>query len=168
MNKKFIIIFITAVLILLILVFSKINKCNTSVNIPKLLKEYVDNNNGVGAVVGLIDNGKISYYSYGTKSINSNDPVNEKTIFEIGSITKVFTTLALMDLVETGKVKLDDPIDLYLQNVKIPEKNGKKITLRHLATQTAGLPKMPDNFDFSPKILPIHIFTIRLKSFMSF
>jgi CubicO group peptidase (beta-lactamase class C family) len=50
-------------------------------------------------------------------------------------------------MVKQGVLKLDDPIQIYLPNAKVPEAGGKKITLRHLATHTSGLPRMPDNFN---------------------
>ncbi len=116
-------------------------------SIQTLLKEYVDDNGSVGASVGFIDHGKIQLYSYGKKTITEDEPMSKDTIFEIGSITKVFTTLALADMVAQGMVQLDDPIEIYLPNVKIPKLDGKKITLRHLASHLSGIPRLPDNFN---------------------
>jgi len=76
-----------------------------------------------------------------------NRPVNGDTVFEIGSITKVFTSLLLMDMVKKGEVALDDPVSKFLPStVKVPERNGRKITLQDLSTQSSGLPRMPSNF----------------------
>jgi CubicO group peptidase (beta-lactamase class C family) len=70
---------------------------------------------------------------------------NTQTVFEIGSITKVFTALLLTEMVTRGEVALDDPAAKYLPgDVKMPERNGKKITLLDLATYTSGLPRLPD------------------------
>ena len=102
------------------------NTMDMTMDIQTLLQEYVDDNGAVGASVGLIDQGKIKFFSYGKKSIDGNEPVSEETVFEIGSITKVFTTLALVDMVAKGEVQLDDPIELYLPRVKVPEMDGKK------------------------------------------
>ena len=67
------------------------------------------------------------------------------TLFEIGSITKVFTALLLQDMIERGEMKLDDPVQKYLPNsVKMPTYQGKEITLLHLATHTSGLPRDDD------------------------
>ncbi len=52
-----------------------------------------------------------------------------------------------MEMVSRGEVTLDAPIEIYLPGLKLPEKEGKKITLRHLAMHTSGLPRMPTNFD---------------------
>ena len=118
-------------------------------NVPQLLKEWVENTSTVGIATGLVDNGTIHYYAYGKKSIDSDEPVTEKTVFEIGSITKVFTTLLLMDMVNEGIIGLDDPIDRSISEITIPEKNGKKITFRHLASHTSGLPRLPTNFNIT-------------------
>lgn len=123
------------------------NKAET-MNIQLLLQEYAQDNETPGAAIGLIDCGKIHFFFYGNMSANE-DPVSESTIFEIGSVTKVFTTLALMNMVTNGEVQLDDPIELYLPKAKIPEKNGKKITIRHLAVHNSGLPRLPENLNYS-------------------
>jgi D-alanyl-D-alanine-carboxypeptidase/D-alanyl-D-alanine-endopeptidase len=69
------------------------------------------------------------------------------TVFEIGSITKVFTAVLLADMVLNGEVKLDDPLQMYLPDgVKAPEKDGKPILLWHLAEHASGLPRMPADF----------------------
>ncbi len=74
--------------------------------------------------------------------------VDGNTIFEIASVTKVFTSLLLADMVERGEVKLDDPISKFLPAaVKLPTRNGKEITLVELATHTSGLSRIPDNLN---------------------
>jgi D-alanyl-D-alanine-carboxypeptidase/D-alanyl-D-alanine-endopeptidase len=116
-------------------------------DIPTILQEYVEDYGSVGASIGLIENGMIQFFSYGKMAVDGDEGVSEETIYEIGSITKVFTTLLLADMVKRGEVQLDDPIELYLPELKVPELDGKKITLRHLATHLSGIPRMPDNFN---------------------
>jgi len=68
-------------------------------------------------------------------------------VFEIGSITKVFTASTLADMVTRGEARLDDPVAKYLpSSVRVPSRNGRQITLLDLATQSSGLPRMPSNF----------------------
>lgn len=68
------------------------------------------------------------------------------TLFEIGSITKVFTTIVLADMAAKGELKLDDPArSLLPSGVKMPARNGREITLYNLATHTSGLPRIPSN-----------------------
>ena len=84
---------------------------------------------------------------FGKISVENPDPPSTRTIFEIGSVTKVFTGLVLAKMVSDGMVKLADPIGCHLPDgVKSPSKEGREITLENLATHTSGLPRMPDNF----------------------
>ncbi len=69
-----------------------------------------------------------------------------EAIYEIGSITKVFTTVLLADMVNRGEVALADPIAKFLpKTVKVLERNGKQITLQDLATHKSALPRLPTN-----------------------
>jgi len=101
----------------------------------------------VGIVVGTIDAQGRQVIGYGRLSKTDARKPDGDTVFEIGSITKVFTSLILADMVEKGEVKLDDPVAKYLpESVKMPSRNGKQITLRDLSMQVSGLPRMPTNF----------------------
>jgi CubicO group peptidase (beta-lactamase class C family) len=74
-------------------------------------------------------------------------PLDGDTLFEIGSMSKVFTSLLLTDAVQRGEVALTDPIAKYLpSNVKVPER-GRAITLQDLSNHTSGLPRLPGNFN---------------------
>ena len=71
-------------------------------------------------------------------------PLGGDTVFEIGSITKVFTALLLADMVERGEAEFDDPLSKHLPaDVTAPKRGGKSITLEHLANHTSGLPRLP-------------------------
>ncbi len=116
--------------------------------IQTILQERIDKaKKGVGIVVGIVEERGTMIVGHGYFEPDRTREVNGDTVFEIGSITKVFTSLALADLVERGKARLEDPISKYLPaSVKVPTRNGKEITLADLATHTSGLPRMPDNF----------------------
>ncbi len=104
-------------------------------------------NNGSGIVVGVVDANGRRTISYGSLAKNDARKLDGDTVFEIGSMTKVFTSLLLMDMVRRGEVALTDPISKFLpESVKVPERNGRKITLADLSTQSSGLPRMPNNF----------------------
>jgi D-alanyl-D-alanine-carboxypeptidase/D-alanyl-D-alanine-endopeptidase len=104
-------------------------------------------NNGSGIVVGVVDANGRRTISYGSLAKNDARKPDGDTVFEIGSMTKVFTSLLLMDMVRRGEVALTDPISKFLpESVKVPERNGRKITLADLSTQSSGLPRMPNNF----------------------
>jgi serine-type D-Ala-D-Ala carboxypeptidase/endopeptidase len=103
----------------------------------------------VGIVVGVVAPDLRRVIAYG--QLEKGDPraLNGDTIFEIGSVTKVFTSLLLADMVQRGEVALNDPIAQYLpETVKVPERNGKQITLLDLATHTSGFPPLPANMAF--------------------
>lgn len=73
-------------------------------------------------------------------------PVDENTVFEIGSITKAFTGVLLAEMVARGEVRFDQPVaELLPPGTRVPSRNGKQITLLHLSMQTSGLPRLPDN-----------------------
>ncbi|MBU1375592.1 MAG: beta-lactamase family protein [Alphaproteobacteria bacterium] len=96
---------------------------------------------GVGMVVGTISPKGRRIVAYGGLDAGG-PPVTGATLFEIGSITKIFTSLLLEDMVLKGEVGLDDPVSKYLPaDVRVPTRNGKAITLRQLATHTSGLPR---------------------------
>jgi serine-type D-Ala-D-Ala carboxypeptidase/endopeptidase len=116
--------------------------------IRKLLADRIDvQHEGVGIVVGVIDGTGRRVVAYGRSDPGDPRPLNGDTEFEIGSITKVFTSLVLADMVRGGAVKLDDPAAKYLPaGVKMPERNGAPIRLVDLDTHTSGLPRMPSNF----------------------
>jgi serine-type D-Ala-D-Ala carboxypeptidase/endopeptidase len=114
-------------------------------NLKQLIRTLVDNGTNAAMVIGLVDANGTQFYGYGKTSNASNaTTVNENTLFDIGSITKTFTTTILADMVNNGTVNLDDPIEKYLPpTVRVPTYNGNKITLEDLATHTSGLPDLP-------------------------
>jgi serine-type D-Ala-D-Ala carboxypeptidase/endopeptidase len=111
--------------------------------IQAFLRENLTN---AGMVIGLVDESGSRVLAADKLDNGTRQEVNGDTVFEIGSVTKTFTALLLVDMVERGEVKLDDPVAKYLpESVKVPARNGKQITLLNLATHTAGLPRDPSN-----------------------
>jgi serine-type D-Ala-D-Ala carboxypeptidase/endopeptidase len=115
--------------------------------IRKILVDRIDRDHqSVGIVIGLIEPGGRRIVAYGVLAKDDKRPVDGDTVFEIGSITKVFTSLVLADMVQRGEVALTDPIGKYLPpQVRVPARNGRQITLEDLSTHTSGLPRLPDN-----------------------
>jgi CubicO group peptidase (beta-lactamase class C family) len=101
--------------------------------------------------IAIIKNGTTSYYGI----VKENDvlkPIeNQNKIFEIGSITKVFTSTILASLLLENKIKLKDIINSYYP---FPFKDNIKISFASLANHTAGLPKLPENLDLSNEANP--------------
>src|SRR5262245_22286393 len=120
-------------------------------------------------VVGLVDADATSVVSYGKMDAGSDQEVGGDTVFEIGSVTKTFTTLLLQDMIERGQMKLDDPVAKFLPpSVTMPTRGGKEITLHQLATHTSGLPKIPANLDPKRADNPYADYTVeKLYAFLS-
>jgi CubicO group peptidase (beta-lactamase class C family) len=116
-------------------------------DVREILVRRVDQQKqSLGIVVGVIEPNGRRVVAYGT--LASGDPrmLDGDTIFEIGSISKVFTSLLLADMVNRKEVALDDPAAKYVpQHVTIPERSGKSITLLDLSTHRSGLPNLPGN-----------------------
>jgi CubicO group peptidase (beta-lactamase class C family) len=101
---------------------------------------------GAGIVVGAIEPGGTRVVAYGSRDQGDQRPLDGAAIFEIGSVTEVFTSLLLADMVQRGEVALADPVAKYLpEGVKVPERGGRRITLEDLSTHTSGLPRLPSN-----------------------
>jgi CubicO group peptidase (beta-lactamase class C family) len=131
---------------------SSINK-EISPQVKSFILNQIINKSKAAIVVGFVDPNGTRIFSFGNMSKSHNIPVNENTLFDIGSITKTFTTLLLADMVEQGIVNLTDPVEKYLPaSVKVPEFNGHKITFEDLATHTSGLPEMPSNIWLNKKV----------------
>jgi CubicO group peptidase (beta-lactamase class C family) len=112
----------------------------------KVLGSRVAAGAGLGIVVGVIDHGQSAIYTAG--STGNAVPLDDHTVFEIGSVTKTFTATILASMVRDGSVRLDDPVAKYLPaTVHVPSRNGKVITLLNLATQHSGLPRLPSNLN---------------------
>lgn len=116
--------------------------------IKAILAQRIDTERrNVGIVVGVVEPAGRRVVAHGTFAVRDTRRVDGDTVFEIGSITKVFTALLLTDMVERGEVRLDDPVAKYLPPaVKVPERDGRVITLQDLSTHTSALPRMPQNF----------------------
>src|SRR5690242_364963 len=121
----------------------------SNADIRKMLADRVGaENNGIAIVVGVIDANGRRVVSYGSLAKNDTRRLDGNTVFEIGSMSKVFTSLVLMDMVRRGEVALADRVSKFLPaSVKMPERNGRQITLSDLSTQSSGLPRMPSNFN---------------------
>jgi D-alanyl-D-alanine-carboxypeptidase/D-alanyl-D-alanine-endopeptidase len=113
-------------------------------DIPTMLKERIDRDEmGIGIVVGLVDTNGSRVFSYGKMKVGENRQVDGDTLFELASITKVFTALVFQDMADHQELQLNDPVKQFLPStVKMPSYKGREITLVDLATHTSGLPSI--------------------------
>ena len=102
------------------------------------IKELMQKNKIVGLQLAVVKNNAIVKTGhYGLANIEDSTAVDDETVFSINSMTKSITGVAIMQLVEKGKLKLEDPISKYLDSLPNPWRN---ITVKQLATHTSGIP----------------------------
>lgn len=132
--------------------------------VQSLIDDRVAAGGAVGIAVGLLEpDGSTRVFTAGSAG-EGGPPLDAQTLFEIGSITKVFTGTLLADMARRGEVALNDPVEMYLPDgVSIPTRGGRAITLEDLATHRSGLPRLPTNMapadpanpyvDYTPDLL---------------
>ena len=138
--------------------------------IRRLLADFVDEDRqSVGVVAGVIGAEGRVVVGYGRLSTDDPTQPGGDTVFEIGSITKVFTSTLLADLVSREELGLDTTVQSLLgDQMRMPARNGAEITLGHLATHSSGLPRLPDNFDPEDPANPYADYTVEdLYAFLS-
>ncbi len=130
--------------------------------VDSLVQPLLDEHAFVGCVVGIVKDGKAHVYGYGETTKGDGKTPKGSTVYEIGSVTKAYTGVLLADAANAGVVKLDEPLQSYVpEALRVPVKDGKPITMEHLATHTSGLPRLPSNLlpqdvrnpyaDYTPK-----------------
>jgi len=139
------------IFLIILVTYSSCNlnpKQNLPDDITKETQERIKKRYHLGTVIGIIDKNGTRYYGFGQKSLTDNTVPDENSIFEIGSITKTFTSTLLADLDQKGEMKIQDSIETYLPIFKnVLAKNNKTLTLENLSTHTSGLPREPLNMD---------------------
>ena len=118
---------------------------------PTDVSEYIQQATGngqyVGVIVGLVDNGDTAIKSFGVASKETGTAPDANTVFEIGSITKTFTATLLAEEVNAGRMKLSDPVQMYLpEGVTLAQVGDRPINLEDVATHRSGLPRVPADF----------------------
>jgi CubicO group peptidase (beta-lactamase class C family) len=105
-----------------------------------VLGNQLRSQHAAGATVAIVKDGRLFFTKgYGYADAARHIPVDpEKTLFRIGSVSKLFTWTAVMQLVEQGKLDLDADVNRYLKDVHVPSTYGQPVTLRNLLTHTAG------------------------------
>ena len=112
------------------------------------VENVIDEQALVGLSVGLVHNQELIYSKgFGFADLTNRTPANKETTYKIASITKLFTSIALMQLVEEEKLRLDTSVTTLvpeLQQIQANEHNVNEITVRSILTHTTGLPTMPN------------------------
>ena len=169
-NKRFFITILTLIILFSVLptaIFAANTKTNeieksvikepVSIELPKMpdselteklqeeMSKYYSEAKNMGISIGIVKDGQVLFSNYGLTQKNG-EKISEHSLFEIGSITKVFTGTILADLANQGKLSLNDPLEKYF-DFPIAMTDNTKIKLIDLVTHTSGLPRLPSNFD---------------------
>lgn len=105
---------------------------------------YFSSTLNMGISVGIVYNGKVLYINYGKTKTNG-IKTTKNTLYEIGSLTKLFTATAIADIANQDKISLNDRLDKYL-GFSLPAYNNKRIKLLDVATHTSGFPRLPSDW----------------------
>ncbi len=123
--------------------------------VEAILQPFMFESKTVGLSIGVLKDGKTYFYNYGeTKKENGQIPA-AKNLYEIGSITKTFTSLLLAKAVIEKKIALNDPVNKYLpKDIPVIKFGIDTLRIVHLSNHTSGLPPLPDNFGATDLINP--------------
>lgn len=117
--------------------FISVNAQSLEAELDKVAAEYFQSNEP-GGVISIYKNGTEMYKkAFGLADLENQVTMKTNMVFEIGSITKQFTTVAILQLMEQGKLQLNDPIGKYLKDYPT---QGKPITVHQVLTHTSGIP----------------------------
>ena len=129
-------------------------------DISAFLQDGATDHGNIGIAAVRIVDGQQEFGAIGPLQQETATPITADTIFEIGSISKIFTNLLLAQLVLESKMALDQPARLYLPgDVTLPTFKGQEITLFDLATHSAGLPPIPPEMIFADAENPYRVYS---------
>lgn len=134
----------------LLLAVSSAGAASRKDSIDRLAAKYTELKQFNGALLVADDKGIILKKGYGQANFEWQLPVTPDTKFRIGSVTKQFTAVLILKLVEEGKVGLEDPITKHLPDYR--QDTGSRITVTHLLNHTSGIPSYTSRPDFGEKV----------------
>lgn len=136
------------------------NKKSTSMDslVDKMVSNYMQSPQNCGLSIALYKDGREYFYNYGEIKRNTKSIPSANTIYEIGSVSKVFCGVLLAKAIAEKKVKATDDIRLYLPEGKYKnlESRDNYIQLIHLANHTSGLPRIPEDIELQPDYDPLN------------
>lgn len=114
-------------------------------NLDKVIKEFMESEPIPGLAVGVVYNKEVIYTKgFGVKNIETKEPVTEKSLFHMASVSKTFVATGIMQLVQQGKLKLDSQLIEYLPYFQLKDGRYKSITIRQLLNHISGIPDEDD------------------------
>ena len=130
--------------------------------VDSVMRRGMENDHIPGAVFTLVQDGRVVFAKgYGLSDVEAKRPVSpDSTVFRIGSITKVFTATAVVQLADRGRIDLDRDVNQYLKRLQVPKTFAEPVTPRHLLSHTPGFDELP-GVRLAPSadaVLPLHEF----------
>ena len=107
-------------------------------------KSSVESGTSIGVAVGVTRNGHRQVFGYGVGDVTTGEQVSSRTIFQIGSVTKIFTTALLAQEVLAGNGSLTQTLRDFTSELGTLTPSAAAVTLRELGDFTAGYPSLPD------------------------
>lgn len=122
------------------------------------------------AAIGVLRDGELTEFAVGVKNVETGEPATTDTVYQCGSMTKTWTALAFMQLVDEGKVDLDEPVRTYLPGFAVADPDASaRVTPRHLLNHTNGIEeaygdpgegddvyeRMVENIADAPQVFPL-------------
>ncbi len=133
--------------------FTYADDTQLSYDIDNLAEKYFEMNRFNGALLVAKDDDILLEKAYGMANFEWNIENQIDYKFRIGSVTKPFTAVLVMQLIEQGKINLDDKINQHLSYYR--KDTGKKITIEHLLRHTSGIPNLSSKDDWDKKTMKI-------------
>lgn len=138
--------------IIMINIFAFANAQNRKLEkvVSKYVEMEVDMSENPGIIIGIIEGDSVYVYSFGEATKGKSEQIADSSIFDIGSMTKVFTASLLQIMVDNGKIDYKKTLADYLGKENL-HPSLHNITVWHLATHTSGLSRVPTNFSEKDK-----------------
>jgi beta-lactamase class C len=127
------------------------SRARAQLNVEQIVAQKVqpilpENGKGGGVAVAVWVNGNTQFFNYGFANDARNERVTADSIFNLGSVGKLFATTTLAEAVKRGELSLDDPVAKYVTEL---QRGGdiRRVTLGQLASHTSGLPRVPQQYE---------------------
>ncbi len=110
-----------------------------------IFNEYIDRFRLTGLEVGVVRHNELAYAKgFGVRNSKTEEPVTPQSLFHMASVSKPFVATGIMQLVELGKIELDEPVATYLPYFKLNDERYSQITIQHILSHVSGMPDVMD------------------------
>src|SRR5690606_21843695 len=129
-------------------------KSPTRLFIDSVADNYIKKEHSKSLTIAVFNQNKYETFVYGDTAVATGSVASDTTLYEIGSLTKIFTAILLGDLVTKEVVSLEDSIAKFLPDSGASNPSIQGITFKQLANHTSGLPKLAGNMEGYPEYNP--------------